>query len=143
MYTRKYMVATSIYIYSFCTDTLIWEAARATSAAPVYFKHFRNFMDGGIKANNPSTSALVEIHKYYTDIIKRKDYKVSCVVSLGCGKFSKPIGPIDVGEAVSWFSWISLLLKPYQTLQKLVYLEKTTRNLFKTFLAEVSSSLIT
>lgn len=35
----------------------IWEAARATSAAPAYFKPLilngKEFLDGGLQANNP------------------------------------------------------------------------------------------
>ena len=37
-------------------------------------------------ANNPSMSALTRIHKYYTDHGK-DNYKISCLVSLGCGNF--------------------------------------------------------
>lgn len=51
-------------------DILIWEAGRATSAAPVYFKHFekrdgsgklRRYRDGGILLNNPSHRVLNEV----------------------------------------------------------------------------------
>jgi patatin-like phospholipase/acyl hydrolase len=38
-------------------DIKIWQAARATSAAPTYFDHMTvgniTFMDGGLQANNP------------------------------------------------------------------------------------------
>ncbi|KAH9816977.1 FabD/lysophospholipase-like protein [Teratosphaeria destructans] len=43
----------------------IWEAARATTAAPTYFKPLilerYSYMDGGVRANNPSLEALEEV----------------------------------------------------------------------------------
>lgn len=51
-------------------DFLIWEACRATTAAPFYFRHFekqdrdgkkRRYLDGGVLANNPSQQALQEV----------------------------------------------------------------------------------
>lgn len=33
---------------------LIWKAARATGAAPSYFRAFDYFLDGGLIANNPT-----------------------------------------------------------------------------------------
>jgi patatin-like phospholipase/acyl hydrolase len=40
------------------TGWSIWEAARATSAAPIYFKRFtkdgKEFVDGGLGWNNPT-----------------------------------------------------------------------------------------
>lgn len=46
-------------------NILIWQAARATSAAPTYFKTQKvdeyDFMDGGIETNNPSHEAWFEV----------------------------------------------------------------------------------
>lgn len=43
---------------------LIWRAARATGAAPSYFRSFGRFLDGGLIANNPTLDAMTEIHEY-------------------------------------------------------------------------------
>ncbi|KAM0491744.1 hypothetical protein ACHAP8_010373 [Fusarium lateritium] len=49
--------------------TAIWEVARATTAAPVYFESIkirgRKFLDGGMVANNPSLIAIREIHNLH------------------------------------------------------------------------------
>jgi calcium-independent phospholipase A2 len=38
--------------------------ARYTSAAPVMFTESDNYVDGGIKANNPTTYGLAEIQSF-------------------------------------------------------------------------------
>ena len=38
--------------------------ARYTSAAPVFFMEHGNYVDGGVKANNPTSFALTEIQDY-------------------------------------------------------------------------------
>ncbi|GJQ68322.1 hypothetical protein Trydic_g16917 [Trypoxylus dichotomus] len=69
--------------------TLLWHVARATSAAPTYFRPFNNLIDGGLIANNPTIDALTEIHSYNKALIatNREDEQnpVSIVVSLGTG----------------------------------------------------------
>lgn len=45
-------------------EQLIWRAARATGAAPSYFRASGRFLDGGLVANNPTLDALTEIHEY-------------------------------------------------------------------------------
>lgn len=64
-------------------------AARCTSAAPGHFTQYDKFVDGGVKANNPSPDALAKIHDYYKKIHKKQKCKLSCFVSLGCGRFDK------------------------------------------------------
>jgi predicted acylesterase/phospholipase RssA len=57
-------------------DDLMWQAARATSAAPTYFPPFelkavdpgaedRSLLDGGVFANNPSMCALADASKLF------------------------------------------------------------------------------
>jgi len=64
-------------------------AARSTSAAPGHFTQYDKFVDGGVKANNPSPDALTKIHDYSKKIRKKQKCKLSCFVSLGCGRFDK------------------------------------------------------
>ncbi|KAL9622655.1 MAG: hypothetical protein Q9160_002965 [Pyrenula sp. 1 TL-2023] len=66
----------------------VWQAARATSAAPTFFKRLRighktaqeEFLDGGLGFNNPSKILLDEMVKLYGD------QDISCIVSIGAGK---------------------------------------------------------
>ena len=116
-------------------DAPIWMAARATSAAPAYFKQFDKYVDGGLTANNPSMSALIRIRQYYSDHGK-KNYKISCVVSLGCGKFRKQAQPIDVRKAISienFTLWRIVTLKAVKTLADSVM------NFFQALTAEVNN----
>ncbi|KAA0192445.1 hypothetical protein HAZT_HAZT007902 [Hyalella azteca] len=43
------------------SQQLVWEAARASGAAPSYFRAYGRFIDGGLIANNPSLDLLTEI----------------------------------------------------------------------------------
>jgi len=69
----------------------IWEAARATSAAPSFFKPMTinnptppiTYVDGGLGYNNPSQLALVEAQRIWNS--KNKDI---CLVSIGTGQQS-------------------------------------------------------
>jgi patatin-like phospholipase/acyl hydrolase len=69
----------------------IWEAARATTAAPTYFPPILisppycddaggYYIDGGIRHNNPSALALEEACEHWPNI------KKICIVSIGTGK---------------------------------------------------------
>ena len=67
----------------------IWEAARATSAAPTFFKEVKirieggttlHFVDGGLKCNNPVGIVMEEAEKVFGG-----DQAVGCIVSLGSG----------------------------------------------------------
>ncbi|XP_046424777.1 85/88 kDa calcium-independent phospholipase A2-like [Neodiprion fabricii] len=68
---------------------LVWRAARATGAAPSYFRAFGKFLDGGLIANNPTLDALTEINEYNLalEAVGRTDEvkPISLVVSLGTG----------------------------------------------------------
>lgn len=69
----------------------IWQAARATSAAPRFFKRMRigeknqeeEFVDGGMGANNPTKLLLKEVLRTY-----ETTRRISCIVSVGCGEAS-------------------------------------------------------
>ncbi|KAK7303283.1 hypothetical protein RJT34_14186 [Clitoria ternatea] len=62
---------------------LVWQAIRASSAAPYYLDDFSDdinrWQDGAIVANNPTIFALREAQLLWPDT------KVDCLVSLGCG----------------------------------------------------------
>ncbi|XP_030372689.1 85/88 kDa calcium-independent phospholipase A2 isoform X2 [Scaptodrosophila lebanonensis] len=70
-------------------EQLVWRAARATGAAPSYFRAFGRFLDGGLIANNPTLDAMTEIHEYNSALrsVGRESevIPVSVVVSLGTG----------------------------------------------------------
>ncbi|XP_020288940.1 85/88 kDa calcium-independent phospholipase A2 [Pseudomyrmex gracilis] len=70
-------------------EQLLWKAARATGAAPSYFRAFGRFLDGGLIANNPTLDAMTEIHEYNLALkaLKREEEMtpLSLVVSLGTG----------------------------------------------------------
>lgn len=46
------------------TEQLVWRAARASGAAPTFFRACGRFLDGGLISNNPTLDALTEIHLY-------------------------------------------------------------------------------
>jgi len=92
------------------SDCKIWEAARATSAAPTFFKRIeigrrQPFIDGGLGCNNPSRVVLDEAIALFGN------REISCLVSLGTGqakiiKIERPglfqrIVPTDVIKALS------------------------------------------
>ena len=101
------------WLITVCTnlflDQLIWVAARCTSAAPVYFDSYKQqYIDGGIKANNPSLDALTRIHEYYKRSRRRQDYRITCLVSLGCGRFDQKRKNMDAFNFIpNWrnFRW--------------------------------------
>ena len=91
-------------------DCKIWEAARATSAAPTFFKRIeigrkQPFIDGGLGRNNPSLVVLDEAKAQFG---ARRH--IGCFVSIGTGqteviKIKKPglfqqIIPTDVIDAL-------------------------------------------
>ncbi|KAH0021871.1 hypothetical protein KCU78_g5966, partial [Aureobasidium melanogenum] len=64
----------------------IWQAARATSAAPTFFERLEigtnEFIDGGIGFNNPSKALLRETRRLFE---KDPDRSVTCIISIGTG----------------------------------------------------------
>jgi len=87
----------------------IWEAARATSAAPTFFKRIeigraQPFVDGGIGRNNPSWVVLDEASTLFGA------RPIGCLVSVGTGQveavgikrpgFFHQIAPTDVVDAL-------------------------------------------
>jgi len=91
----------------------IWEAARATSAAPTFFKRIeigreQPFIDGGLGRNNPSRVVLDEASTLF------RTHPIGCLVSIGAGHtgtisikkpgFFQQVLPTDVIEALKAIS---------------------------------------
>ncbi|KAJ7830374.1 FabD lysophospholipase-like protein [Mycena leptocephala] len=90
----------------------IWQAGRATSAAPTFFKQIRigppgieeAFVDGGMGQNNPIATLLLEAQVVFPD------HQIACIISLGTGQphtikiptpsLLKRLFPLDVIEAI-------------------------------------------
>jgi Patatin-like phospholipase len=80
-------IATRMRTYDILTEDAfrahIWEAARATSAAPTFFAPISiediTYGDGGTGWNNPTTEAIDEAHNIWSN------RPIGCVVSIGTG----------------------------------------------------------
>ncbi|PPQ65918.1 hypothetical protein CVT24_011251 [Panaeolus cyanescens] len=81
----------------------IWEAARATSAAPVYFKQFEKngklFVDGGMGWNNPVFELVGDIVPLFGT-----NFCIGALVSLGTGvpvlTQLRPAGPMSAEDYI-------------------------------------------
>lgn len=66
-------------------EAMLWQAARATSAAPTYFPPIKigrsTYVDGGIGVNNPAALACTEVKV----ILPWKGASIAALVSLGTG----------------------------------------------------------
>lgn len=92
-------------------DCLIWEVARATSAAPSYFNPIKigrnKYIDGGFGVNNPSSSIFLEVSQMNHD--RNEANKLSVSIGTGIsrftlcptGRFNKPIGWLQGAKKVS------------------------------------------
>ncbi|MBH8572393.1 patatin-like phospholipase family protein [Nostocaceae cyanobacterium CENA369] len=115
----------SDYFLEICSGCEMYDAAMATSAAPTFFKshplQLRNskkkytLIDGGVIANNPTPTAIVEAMKSY-DIERKSDIslpKISLpeilVVSLGTGRMTDPL---SAKETDKWglIKWVKPLI---------------------------------
>jgi len=82
-------------------DFPMWQAARATSAAPSFFEPIRikkksasyALADGGVVANNPAMCAYAEVKRIYPSVDDM------LIVSLGTGD---PTRPIPIADAMNW-----------------------------------------
>ena len=85
----------------------IWEAARATSAAPTFFPPIKfgsqpggDFIDAGVGYNNP-TKILVKEAKSYYRIKSYKATQPTCLVSIGTGQ--KDLIQLYKVASIFWF----------------------------------------
>lgn len=70
------------------TGCSVWQAARATSAAPLLFPPIRfgfppaNYVDGGLRYNNPVRALYDEANHIWPAPLDRK---IGCIISIGAG----------------------------------------------------------
>ncbi|XP_071960521.1 85/88 kDa calcium-independent phospholipase A2-like [Antedon mediterranea] len=80
-------------------DQLLWQAARASGAAPTYFNAMGRYLDGGLIANNPTLDAMTEIQEHYIEK-KMKNLptkSTGLVLSIGTGVVPrKTVKKIDI-----------------------------------------------
>ncbi|XP_043281433.1 85/88 kDa calcium-independent phospholipase A2 isoform X2 [Venturia canescens] len=119
---RNYQSPSDILKIPLCTkfkptlgpeEQLLWKAARATGAAPSYFRAFGRFLDGGLIANNPTLDAMTEIHEYNLALVatgREAEVKpLSLVVSIGTGLIPvSPLKDIDVFRPESLWDTVRL-----------------------------------
>ena len=97
--------------YTLDGDERMSAVAAATSAAPTYFTPFEQggytFLDGGIWANNPTMTALVEALSRFTT--RREDIRI---LSIGCGQkpFRVTEGQARNSGMVHWRSIIDVAM---------------------------------
>jgi uncharacterized protein len=97
-------------------DFPVWEAARATSAAPTYFEAARiaapddstdsyALVDGGVFANNPSLCAITDLRQgHHTEAARPVEVEDMFMVSLGTGELNGRI-PWDEARDFGFFGW--------------------------------------
>ncbi|XP_063978193.1 calcium-independent phospholipase A2-gamma-like isoform X2 [Diachasmimorpha longicaudata] len=81
----------------------IWEAVRASAAAPTYFEEFKHgkyiLSDGGIMVNNPCAVAIHEAKLLWPNT------PIQCVVSFGTGRTPPYINDGDESKGTNASSW--------------------------------------
>ena len=101
----------------------VWKVARYTSAAPIFFKEFENYVDGGVLANNPCDYGLTAIQNYYRQ--QGIDLPIALVVSVGTGIYpSEDLGRVDAQEFLffgkHWFNVTDTIRKRTRNLIQLL-----------------------
>lgn len=90
-------------------NTLLTEVALATSAAPTYFPlceipryNYKQFIDGGVWANNPALVGIVEALSYFVG----KDKEFSSIEVLSISSLNHSAGkPIGLKRKRSFWKW--------------------------------------
>lgn len=99
-------------------DRKVWEAARMSSAAPLFFPPVDGkFLDGGLMANNPTNAAIEEIS------LNEQNKEFGYVLSIGTGFFDNP----KLEDYLDFFLWNF----PVETICQPIYLIGAFNVLFK------------
>ena len=72
-----------------------WEVARATSAAPTYFRPYGALVDGALVANNPGAVARAAARELWP-------HDRLMMLSLGCGEKTRPLKPEKMRGLKAW-----------------------------------------
>ncbi|KIK65149.1 hypothetical protein GYMLUDRAFT_258629 [Collybiopsis luxurians FD-317 M1] len=84
VHLRSYKSGPTVLVPPEYSGWSIWEAARATSAAPVFVESFekngKKFVDGGLGWNNPVLELISELPTLYG-----QNFSIGCLVSIGTG----------------------------------------------------------
>ena len=117
----------------FSDQRKVWEAARASSAAPYYFDPFKErLIDGGVMANNPTLDSMAEILRQGEWEGKR--VKIGLVLSIGTGiPIAKHLEHVGVHRPCGAGSILKSLAKGYSSFRGLV-------NLFHQFCSQSTQS---
>ena len=83
----------------------IWEAARATSAAPTFFKRIKigpsgsgiDYVDAGIGCNNPTKQVIAEAARVFGE-----EAPIGCIVSIGTGQS----GSVGLAQPDTFQNWL-------------------------------------
>lgn len=113
----------------------MWQVARYTSAAPLYFSEMDHYVDGGVLANNPCEYGLTAINNYYrgdrgqlthnvNTFQRTKKEEVSLVVSVGTGIFpAEELGNTDAHQFLFFGKhWFKSRAGPVKRVENLIKL---------------------
>ena len=109
-------------ILYFILTELVWKVARYTSAAPMFFNEFENYVDGGVICNNPTDYGLTAIQNFCRQT--NNNIPIAAVVSVGTGVYpASKLGNVDAQEALFFGKqWLKpgKLIKQTQSLLSLL-----------------------
>ncbi|XP_044737870.1 calcium-independent phospholipase A2-gamma-like isoform X2 [Chrysoperla carnea] len=95
--------------YMGSSDCAVWQAARASAAAPTYFEEFMLdgllHQDGGIMVNNPTAIAIHEAKQLWPG------HPIQCVLSFGTGRASPIAHDSEDNSTAASSSWKNKFLK--------------------------------
>ena len=97
------------------SEQLVWKAARASGAAPSFFRPETNFVDGGILANNPSLALLTEIAEFNVakKALDHDEEVVRPYVMLSLGTGVPPVKKTNVVDIFRVMIWLFYLREYY------------------------------
>ncbi|VEL38003.1 unnamed protein product [Protopolystoma xenopodis] len=108
----------------------VWHAARASGAAPTYFRACGRFLDGGLISNNPTLDILTEIYEFSIarQLKNESVTPVSLVVSMGTGRIPitqvhtvdifRPHNPLDVIRSAMGITSLGRILVEMATMSE-------------------------